>query len=283
MAASRDLFAPARTIHHFIPARTTLHARARAEVAREAWSVRLLTNLFASLYRVTCGRLNSGVRRYLPMNRSFSLGIAVASVVVSTMSAQAADLPARSNPPGFYKAPAELPFSWTGFYAGINGGYAWGQSSWSDPAVGADSGNFNTSGGVVGGQLGYNWQTGFVVLGIETDGDWMSVKGSTAGLGASVPPMAVANARPSKAGLAPRAHGSAMRSIAGCPMSPAASPTVTSRRCSRPARPPAPMSAGPPAPGWNTASTAIGAPRSSISTSISARPHSWAPRRARPL
>jgi outer membrane immunogenic protein len=117
------------------------------------------------------------------MNRSLSLGIAVAYVVASAMSAQAADLPARSNPPGFYKAPLELPFSWTGFYAGINGGYAWGQSSWSDPAVGADSGNFNTSGGLVGGQLGYNWQTGPVVLGIETDADWMSVKGSTAGTG----------------------------------------------------------------------------------------------------
>ena len=117
------------------------------------------------------------------MNRSLSLGIAIASVVASAMSAQAADLPGRSNSPSYYKAPSELPFSWTGFYAGINGGYAWGQSSWSDPAFGAGSGNFNTSGGVVGGQLGYNWQTGPVVLGIETDADWMSVKGGTAGLG----------------------------------------------------------------------------------------------------
>ena len=94
------------------------------------------------------------------MNRSLSLGIAIASVVASAMSAQAADLPGRSNSPSYYKAPSELPFSWTGFYAGINGGYAWGQSSWSDPAVGADSGNFNTSGGLVGGQLGYNWHDG---------------------------------------------------------------------------------------------------------------------------
>ena len=36
---------------------------------------------------------------------------------------------------------------------------------------------------MLGGQLGYNWQTGPVVLGIETDADWMSVKGSTAGAG----------------------------------------------------------------------------------------------------
>src|SRR6202142_1830820 len=117
------------------------------------------------------------------MNRLLSLGIAVVCTVTSAISAQASDLPARSNQPSYYKAPSELPFSWTGFYAGINGGYAWGQSSWSDPTVGTSSGNFNTSGGLVGGQLGYNWQTGAVVLGIETDADWMSVKGSTAGLG----------------------------------------------------------------------------------------------------
>jgi len=39
-----------------VPARTTLHARAGAEVAREAWSVRPLTNSFASLCRTTRGR-----------------------------------------------------------------------------------------------------------------------------------------------------------------------------------------------------------------------------------
>jgi len=117
------------------------------------------------------------------MNRSLCFGIAIASVITTAMSVQAADLGARSNPPSFYKAPAQLPFSWTGLYAGVNGGYAWGQSSWSDPTVGADSGRFNTSGGLVGGQLGYNWQTGALVLGIETDADWMNVKGSSAGVG----------------------------------------------------------------------------------------------------
>jgi outer membrane immunogenic protein len=122
------------------------------------------------------------------MNRSLSLCLAAAClaaacVVASAISAQAADLPAQSNSPPYYKAPSGPPFNWTGFYAGINGGFAWGRSSWSDPVVGADSGKFNTSGGLVGGQLGYNWQTGSVVLGIETDADWMSIKGSSAGTG----------------------------------------------------------------------------------------------------
>ena len=45
------------------------------------------------------------------------------------------------------------------------------------------SGNFHTStAGLVGGQLGYNWQIGSAVLGIETDADWMNLKGNTAGL-----------------------------------------------------------------------------------------------------
>ena len=90
--------------------------------------------------------------------------------------ATAADLPVKARP----RPPV---FSWTGFYAGINGGYAWGQSSWSDPVAGANSGIFDTSGGLVGGQLGYNWQTGAFVLGVETDADWLNVKGSTAGTG----------------------------------------------------------------------------------------------------
>lgn len=115
------------------------------------------------------------------MNRSLCFALAVASAVTTAMSAQAADLPARS--PSFYKAPAAETFDWTGFYLGINGGYGWGQSSWSDPLVGADSGSFNSTGGLVGGQLGYNWQTGPVVLGIETDADWMNLKGSTSGTG----------------------------------------------------------------------------------------------------
>ena len=46
-----------------------------------------------------------------------------------------------------------------------------------------DSGTFNTTGALFGGQLGYNWQTGPIVLGIETDADWTNIKGSTADLG----------------------------------------------------------------------------------------------------
>jgi outer membrane immunogenic protein len=120
------------------------------------------------------------------MNRTRTLAIAAACLAVSGLAvsgfaARAADMPRAPAVP-YYKA-SEAPFSWTGFYAGINGGYGWGRSNWSDPTLGADSGSFNTSGALLGGQLGYNWQTGSVVFGIETDGDWTNIKGSTAGLG----------------------------------------------------------------------------------------------------
>ena len=192
------------------------------------------------------------------------------------------DLPARSNSPAYYKAPSELPFSWTGFYAGINGGYAWGRSSWSDPAVGADSGNFNTSGGLVGGQLGYNWQTGPVVLGIETDADWMSVKGSTAGSGGVCAADGGGQCQTQQSWVGTTRARVGYAFDRWLPYVTGGVAYGNIRRCSRPARPPTPMSAGPPAPAWNTASTATGAPSSNISTLISAPPLSWAPRRVHP-
>src|ERR1041384_3921094 len=116
------------------------------------------------------------------MKPHLAIGIALVGLLAGATSAAASDLPARNSPP-VTAAPVQLPFSWTGFYAGINGGYSWGQSSWSDPAAGANSGRFDTSGGLVGGQIGYNWQPGAFVFGVETDADWLNVKGSTAGLG----------------------------------------------------------------------------------------------------
>jgi outer membrane immunogenic protein len=113
------------------------------------------------------------------INRSLVLAaaLAVAGVVSAQVAAHAADMP-RAAP--IYKAqPVAQAYDWTGFYLGINGGYAWGRSSWSDPAVGADSGRFNTSGATLGGQVGYNWQTGPLVLGAETDLNWINAKGSS--------------------------------------------------------------------------------------------------------
>lgn len=85
----------------------------------------------------------------------------------------AADLPRPAYKAPFYSAP----FSWSGFYVGLNGGYGWGNSSWDSPTLG-NTGNFKTTGYLIGATLGYNLQTGNWVWGIETDWDYSTIKGS---------------------------------------------------------------------------------------------------------
>jgi outer membrane immunogenic protein len=107
------------------------------------------------------------------------LMFAGALALLGGSQALAADLP---QPAPIPKAPAAyVPapvFSWTGFYLGINGGYGFGQSNWTDPFNGS-TGNFNTSGFLIGGTLGANYQIGSFVIGLEGDGDWNDADGTT--------------------------------------------------------------------------------------------------------
>jgi outer membrane immunogenic protein len=98
-----------------------------------------------------------------------------AVLALSVASASAADLPRRQAMPA--KAPEYMApvFNWTGAYVGINGGGGWGRSDYSAPLT---SGAFDTSGGLVGGTLGYNYQVGQAVFGIEGDIDWSNIRGS---------------------------------------------------------------------------------------------------------
>lgn len=99
----------------------------------------------------------------------------VGILALGIASAAAADLP-RAMPA---KAPAYTPpplYNWTGLYIGINGGGGWGSSDFSAPF---SSGSFDTSGGLIGGTMGYNWQMGQVVFGLEGDLDWSNIRGSS--------------------------------------------------------------------------------------------------------
>jgi outer membrane immunogenic protein len=103
-----------------------------------------------------------------------SVGVLTLAATLATAagSASAADLPRRYEPI-VPKAPIFSPvYNWTGFYIGINGGGAWGHSDWDS------AGSFNLSGGLVGGTVGYNWQTGPWVLGVEGDVDWSRINGT---------------------------------------------------------------------------------------------------------
>lgn len=91
-------------------------------------------------------------------------GLTAATMAVPSF---AADLPRPAYKAPIYTAPL---FSWTGFYVGANIGYGWGTTNWTVPATGATTGNFNTKGWLGGVTLGYNFQGGNFVYGIE--GDW---------------------------------------------------------------------------------------------------------------
>ena len=107
-------------------------------------------------------------------------------------TALAADLPARAP---VYKAPATAAaYNWSGWYAGLNAGGAWGHSDASTATVFSPTGYFattsvpaiaaagqqtdNTVGFTAGGQLGYNWQWSSAVFGLEADLEYFRQKGS---------------------------------------------------------------------------------------------------------
>ena len=84
------------------------------------------------------------------------LAISIAAVATAG-TAIAADLPRGPAP---YYPPLATLYGWTGPYAGLNIGYEWGNVT---------NSGFNPSGVAGGGQIGYNWQIGQFVLGVETD------------------------------------------------------------------------------------------------------------------
>lgn len=101
--------------------------------------------------------------------------VAAASLLAFSLAgAKAADLPRRGDAPAPapFMSPAPV-FSWTGLYAGVNGGFAAGGFT-----RGGDFLFGKGNGGLIGGTLGYNHQFNNLVLGIEGDWGWSGIKGS---------------------------------------------------------------------------------------------------------
>ena len=107
------------------------------------------------------------------MRRS-AVGIAFALSLASTVSANA------YGPP----------FSWTGLYVGVNGGYSWGRADLGVsgtvvvddfPIEGTVSDRANVNGWLGGGQIGYNVQSKGWVFGVEADFQWTGQDGEVSG------------------------------------------------------------------------------------------------------
>jgi len=109
------------------------------------------------------------------MKRTVAAMTAVIAVGLAAASANAADLSRRPPPQYPVKADVVRVFDWTGFYVGVNAGYGWGKSNYD---FGTELDRISTKGALVGGTIGYNYQVGQVVFGIEGDMDWQDAKGS---------------------------------------------------------------------------------------------------------
>jgi len=93
---------------------------------------------------------------------------------------RAAQLPFRNQRP--VEAPAYVRvFTRTSFYIGVNGGGAFGTSTYNSGGQGSTS--FDASDGLAAARSGFNCQTGALVWGVEGDGDSSSINGSSACLG----------------------------------------------------------------------------------------------------
>ena len=106
--------------------------------------------------------------------------LGIAGVVALAAPASAADLAARP----YTKAPPPMiaaVYDWSGFYIGANGGWGSSHKCWDfvdgAGALIANDGCHDATGGTAGGQIGYRWQTGAWVFGVEGQGNWADLKG----------------------------------------------------------------------------------------------------------
>jgi outer membrane immunogenic protein len=106
------------------------------------------------------------------MSKRHIITLAVLAALCGAGTAQAADL---QKAPVYTKAPPPMApaFTWTGFYIGLNAGGKWAsvdQQITSGATVFTLNDN-NASSWIAGGQIGYNWQVGQWVFGVEGDVD----------------------------------------------------------------------------------------------------------------
>lgn len=118
------------------------------------------------------------------MKRLLLSSVALAGLTVGAM---AADLPSRRAPAPFVAVPV---FTWTGFYVGVNAGYGFSDrnnfGTINLPAGSVvnsagtngvltlnNAGRGNRDGFIGGGQVGYNYQIGSFVVGLEADAQYI--------------------------------------------------------------------------------------------------------------
>jgi len=131
-------------------------------------SVKSLVSTAASINALLDWNFEGGMKTILA---------SVSFIALSVSASSAADLA-----PSYAKAPMlqAAAYNWTGFYAGLNAGYAFGRETSTASAGGGIFSISNSSaydGFLGGGQLGYNAQFGSLVVGVEGDIQYADVGG----------------------------------------------------------------------------------------------------------
>jgi outer membrane immunogenic protein len=119
--------------------------------------------------------MKTSIRRAAFRCLAFAAAAATATAAF-TPSVVAADLPVKSRPD------VVVQHSWSGYYIGAHGGWGWGSSHLEDPLFNQPIFfpiEYKSNGPIVGGQIGANWQYGNVVVGVEADGSWASMRSAS--------------------------------------------------------------------------------------------------------
>jgi opacity protein-like surface antigen len=153
--------------------------------------------LYSQYSGITASYLNVSDNTPPVIDGTFSsgtLGIHLVRAALSYKFGGSGDAPGAVGFP--VKAPAAPMFAWTGFYAGVNGGYGGGVANparseqeldqifgFGPTRTETDTKNINEKlrfgGGVAGGQFGYNRQlANRFVIGAETDLQWSDIRAS---------------------------------------------------------------------------------------------------------
>jgi opacity protein-like surface antigen len=79
--------------------------------------------------------------------------------------------------PIYKDPPVQAAYNWTGFYVGAYLGADWGHTNWNFARDGATI-NPHFAGVLGGGEIGYNYQVGKWVFGVEGDAGWTNAHGT---------------------------------------------------------------------------------------------------------
>jgi outer membrane immunogenic protein len=117
--------------------------------------------------------------------------VAAVAITAASQSAVAADMPVRA--PVMKAAPVAAVFSWSGAYAGLNGGWGLSRSpnSYSEGGGWIPEENVDGDGWLGGGHIGFNWQSGAYVGGAEADILATGIKGDDRDIGGATNEMAL--------------------------------------------------------------------------------------------